>query len=31
MAAAYGVIKGFWPDRGPVYQALYDEKLPGPE
>jgi hypothetical protein len=27
MAAAYGVIKGFWPDRGPVYQPTYDEKL----
>jgi hypothetical protein len=27
MAAAYGVIKGFWPDRGPVYQATYDDKL----
>ncbi len=27
MAAAYGVMKGFWPDRSTVYQALYDQKL----
>jgi hypothetical protein len=27
MAAAYGVMKVFWPDRGTVYQPLYDERL----
>jgi hypothetical protein len=27
MAAAYGVIKAYWPDRSPVYQPTYDEKL----
>jgi hypothetical protein len=27
MAAAYGVIKSYWPDRSTVYQALYDSRL----
>ena len=27
MAAAYGVIKAFWPDRSTVYRSLYDTRL----
>lgn len=29
MAAAYGVMKAFWPDRSAVYQSLYDDRLAG--